>query len=541
MGIQKSGLVCFALVCAVACSATGKSAIADERVSLFDGKSLTGWRVTKENPESFRVEDGMIVAAGPRAHLFYDGPAGTEFTNFELTMQVKTLPGSNSGVFFHTHYQEEDWPAKGLEAQINSTQGDPRKTGSIYAIADLRVYNDGEARPKLGYDFNVFSTEATAPHRDEEWFSYVVRVEGDSVTTLVNGTPLVAWTQPSSWPDKNRRLSSGTFALQAHDPESVVYFKEIYVEPLAAELEEVEVEKARDATENGKGALLRIGSFPSQHVAEREVLIWLPPGYNETLERYPVLYMHDGQNVFEPNRSWTGDEWRVDETLSDMIADRKIDGLIVVASANTGETRWNEYAPEKVIEEWRSSRLAEIKESQGVYFFGEDTRSPEEIPLLADEYLKFIVQELKPYVDETYRTKSDQQNTMIAGSSMGGLISLYALSEYPDVFGSAASLSMHWPIGRPQSETAQSTIPYFQDYLSEGGFDPDVHRIWIDRGTQALDQYYEPYFNQMKAWFEREYPGYDDSIVFKVYPGTDHSEAAWANRFEEVASFLVSK
>ena len=205
---------------------------ADEPIALFDGTSLDGWKVTKENPGSFRVEDGAIVTDGPRAHLYYDGPAGTEFTDFELTMKVKTTPGSNSGVFFHTQYQASDWPKHGFEAQVNATQSDPRKTGSIYAVADIRVYPEGEDHPALGYDTNAFVELPSAPHADDAWFSYTIRVESGKASISVNGDLLVAWTQPQDWPDDTRRLGSGTFALQAHDPDSVVYFKDIKVKRL---------------------------------------------------------------------------------------------------------------------------------------------------------------------------------------------------------------------------------------------------------------------------------------------------------------------
>ncbi|MEM7328354.1 MAG: DUF1080 domain-containing protein [Pseudomonadota bacterium] len=205
---------------------------AEDQVALFDGESLDGWRVTVENPDSFRVEDGAIIAEGPRAHLFYDGPLGTTFTNFELNLKVKTEPGANSGVYFHTAYQAEDWPQIGLEAQVNASQHDFRKTGSIYAIADIRVYADDAEVPILGRDQNTYITLPAAPHEDSDWFDYSIRVEGDTVSTRINGELMVRWQQPDDWSNENQRLSSGTFALQAHDPDSKVSFKDIRVEIL---------------------------------------------------------------------------------------------------------------------------------------------------------------------------------------------------------------------------------------------------------------------------------------------------------------------
>ncbi|MEL7540212.1 MAG: DUF1080 domain-containing protein [Pseudomonadota bacterium] len=204
-------------------------AVAQTEHALFDGESLDGWRVTEENPESFRVEDGAIVAEGPRAHLFYEGPLGTDFTNFELSLKVKTEPGANSGVYFHTTYQAMDWPQIGLEAQVNATQYDYRKTGSIYAIADIRAYADDSEVPALGLDSNAFITLPSAPHEDGDWFDYTIRVEDGTVSTRVNGELLVRWRQPDDWTNENQRLASGTFALQAHDPDSKVSYKDIVV------------------------------------------------------------------------------------------------------------------------------------------------------------------------------------------------------------------------------------------------------------------------------------------------------------------------
>lgn len=213
----------------IACASAPLIASAEASLSLFDGESLNGWRVTEENPGSFRVEDGAIIAEGPRAHLFYNGPHGTSFTEFELSLKVKTEPGANSGVYFHTSYQAEGWPQNGLEAQVNASQYDYRKTGSVYSIADIRVYGDHSEQPALGSDSNPYVALAAPPHMDGEWFDYVIRVDDGVVTTRVNGKLLVEWRQPKDWSNENQSLSSGTFALQAHDPDSKVSYKDIAV------------------------------------------------------------------------------------------------------------------------------------------------------------------------------------------------------------------------------------------------------------------------------------------------------------------------
>ncbi len=179
---------------------------------LFDGKSLDGWKSNDEKPGCFSVEDGAIKVSGGRAHLFYLGPDGkASFKDFEFRAKVKTTPGSNSGIFFHTQFQESGWPARGYEAQVNATHKDRRKTGSLYAVADVLDQ---------------------APNTDGEWFDYEVRVEGKRVTIRVNGKTCVDFTEPDLPEGTERRLSQGTFAIQAHDPNSTVFFKDIQVRAL---------------------------------------------------------------------------------------------------------------------------------------------------------------------------------------------------------------------------------------------------------------------------------------------------------------------
>ncbi len=183
-------------------------------ISLFDGKSLSGWKVG-ENSQSFSVQDGAIVANGDVAHLFYDGEVNQHnFKDFEFSAEVKTTPGSNAGIYFHTQYQEKSWPTKGYEVQVNNSHTDWRRTGSLYGIDDVReVYV-----------------------KDGEWYTESITVEGKKVTIKINGKTVVEYTEPDNVErnkgDEQRVLSSGTFALQAHDPKSKVFFRNIKVKPL---------------------------------------------------------------------------------------------------------------------------------------------------------------------------------------------------------------------------------------------------------------------------------------------------------------------
>ena len=182
--------------------------------SLFDGKTLNGWKAS-ENKDSFSVKDGMIMANGPRSHLFYVGPfENAEFKNFELKADIMTKPGANSGIYFHTEYQETGWPNKGYEVQVNNTHSDWRKTGGLYAVEDVNE----------------------SPAKDDEWFTEHIIVRDKHIIVKVNGKTTVDWTEPEGWEPPSgmsgRRISSGTFALQGHDPKSVVYYKNIMVRPL---------------------------------------------------------------------------------------------------------------------------------------------------------------------------------------------------------------------------------------------------------------------------------------------------------------------
>jgi hypothetical protein len=183
-------------------------------VSLFDGKTLDGWKAS-DAPGTFSVKDGAIVVHGPRSHLFYMGPIENhDFTNFEWKADVMTTPGSNSGMYFHTVFEPTGWPSKGYEVQVNNSHTDPKRTGGLYGIQD------------------VFEP----PARDNEWFTQQIVVRGKHVTVTVNGKTLVDYTEPASVsrpPDMSgRRLSHGTFALQGHDPKSLVYYKNIMVKVL---------------------------------------------------------------------------------------------------------------------------------------------------------------------------------------------------------------------------------------------------------------------------------------------------------------------
>ena len=205
--------IVFSTLLFVSCNPQQKSTN-DGWISLFDGKTLNGWKVG-DNAQTFTVKDGAIVANGDVAHLFYDGSVKDhDFKNFEFKADVMTTPGSNSGIYFHTVYQDSSWPAKGYEVQVNNSQEDWRRTGSLYGIQDIK-------------EVHV---------KDNVWYTESITVKDRLVTISINGKTVVEYDEPENVKreqgNEGRVLSSGTFALQGHDPKSKVYFKNIMVKPL---------------------------------------------------------------------------------------------------------------------------------------------------------------------------------------------------------------------------------------------------------------------------------------------------------------------
>lgn len=265
------------------------------------------------------------------------------------------------------------------------------------------------------------------------------------------------------------------------------------------------------------GEIKRHADFKSKFVDKRNVDVWLPPSYGKDKEKkYAVLYMHDGQNLFDPKISYGGVDWAVDEVMTRLIAEKKAREAIVVGIWNTPK-RVLEYMPQKPIAQTKTVQFLDYK-----------------IPskdFISDNYLKFIVMELKPFIDSNYRTLTEREDTFIMGSSMGGLISLYAISEYPNVFGGAGCVSTHFPAGNG------IVIEYMKTNLP----DPNTHKIYFDYGTATLDAQYEPY--QLKADEVLKAKGYvqDKNWITKKFEGAEHSEKAWRKRVDIPLMFFLGE
>ena len=275
-----------------------------------------------------------------------------------------------------------------------------------------------------------------------------------------------------------------------------------------------------NALPGATGTVRLHAAVPSRHVAPRTVAVWLPPGYEaDPAARYPVLYMHDGQNVFDPATAYAGVDWGVDEAMDALIAAGRVRPAIVVAVWNS-PARFQEYMPQKALPPGAAAFASGVPEVG---------RVPG--PPLADAYLRFLVEELKPLVDREYRTRPGPADTFVMGSSMGGLISAYAVTEYPQLFGAAACVSTHWPAADG------ATIPYLRAALPA----PGTHRFYFDHGTATLDALYAPW--QARADAAMRAAGYVEGrdFVSRAFPGAEHSERSWRARVAEPLVFLLGR
>lgn len=280
------------------------------------------------------------------------------------------------------------------------------------------------------------------------------------------------------------------------------------------------------------GKVQRFENFKSQLIDARNVDVWLPDGYSEK-EKYAVLYMHDGQALYDAQSTWNKQAWEIDEVAGKLIAEGKTQKFIVVGIWNNGPKRHPEYFPQKPFES-----LNAIQKDSVTAQLQKAGRTKEAFHPYSDLYLKFLVTELKPFIDRTFATKKDQKNTFIAGSSMGGLISMYAICEYPQVFGGAACLSTHWP---GTFTVENNPIPEaFVQYLKTKLPHPKTHKIYFDYGDQTLDALYPAL--QQKVDVVMKAKGYTNkNWETKFFPGENHSEVAWAKRLDIPLLFLLKK
>ena len=288
---------------------------------------------------------------------------------------------------------------------------------------------------------------------------------------------------------------------------------------------------AAQPAESGPGRLDHYRAFPSGFADPRNVTVWLPPDYDPKGAPYAVLYMHDGQNLFDPATGYGGKEWGVDEAAAKLIGDGSMRRTIVVGIWNTPK-RLREYVPAKAFDRLPGRYIDRVR---GLY-----GGTP-----LSDGYLKFIVRELKPFVDRSYNTARGRTDTAIMGSSMGGLISLYALTEYPEIFGAAGCVSTHWPLllppeGQKLSDAdVDAVATAFEGYLKTALPKPGRHRLYFDHGTETLDKHYAAYQARIDRLVAARGWTKDKNWMSRNFPGHEHNEDSWRVRVHIPLQFLL--
>ncbi|NEW83355.1 MAG: alpha/beta hydrolase [Mariniphaga sp.] len=278
------------------------------------------------------------------------------------------------------------------------------------------------------------------------------------------------------------------------------------------------------------GSINRIDNFQSKFVKTRNIDVWMPDGYSSA-RKYNVLYMHDGQILFDSASTWNKQSWDVDDVASKLMSEGKVQNFIVVGIWNGGKSRHSEYFPEKPFESLNQQQKDTVNSQ-----LQDVGRTTEVFQPVSDNYLKFLVAELKPFIDETYSVYTDRKHTFIAGSSMGGLISMYAICEYPEVFGGAVCMSTHWP---GSFAVENNPIPgAFVNYMKNNLPNPKNHKLYFDYGDQTLDALYAPLQKEVDEVMKAK--GYTQANwITKFFPGKDHSEKAWNERLPIPLKFLL--
>ncbi|MBP6610117.1 MAG: hypothetical protein KA206_03410 [Paludibacter sp.] len=281
------------------------------------------------------------------------------------------------------------------------------------------------------------------------------------------------------------------------------------------------------------GRIDRIEMYQSKFVTSRHIDIWLPEGYSET-KKHAVLYMHDGQMLYDANGTWNKQSWEMDEVANSLIKNKQLGSFIIVGIWNDGENRHADYFPQKPFESLTIDQKSFISN-----ILIEKGRTKSTFKPQSNNYLKFITEELKPYIDKNYAVKNDRKHTFIAGSSMGGLISMYALCEYPKVFGGAACLSTHWP---GIFSVENNPIPLaFNDYLKRKLKYLRKSKLYFDYGNQTLDALYPPLQKEVDKTLQAQNKASKYKWGTYFFEGKDHSENAWKERIHIPLLFLLSQ
>jgi len=273
-----------------------------------------------------------------------------------------------------------------------------------------------------------------------------------------------------------------------------------------------------------------------EHVAaaglpEQRLTIWLPPGYDKGTRRYPVLYMHDGHNLFDPAKSNFNKVWEADKAMLAAVRSGKVEPHIIVGIWAPGADRYRQYLPKTVYQAAAGTPRAAMDAMIGGG------------AVISDAYLDWLAGPLKQWVDASFRTRPGRDDTAIMGSSMGGLMSCYAVLERAETYGRAGCVSAHWPAADPRVVGAANPdlIALWDGWFAARLGRPDSRRVWMDHGTATLDAHYAPYQQRIDARFAASGWQRGRDWESKVYPGAEHEENAWARRLPEVFGWLLRK
>jgi enterochelin esterase-like enzyme len=282
----------------------------------------------------------------------------------------------------------------------------------------------------------------------------------------------------------------------------------------------------------GSGMLVRLDSFQSANISTRPIDVWLPSNY-QPKRKHAVLYMYDGQMLFDASSTWNHQEWRVDETMDSLIAAKIILPTIVVGLHNGGVQRNFEYFPQVPFEQLKKSFSDSLMKNIALHY-GSDSS----FPVQSDAYLKYLVKEVKPLIDATFSTYTSKEATVVAGSSMGGLMSMYALGEYPEVFGTALCMSTHWPGGYAPNEQVPEA---FQSYIATHIHASNRSKIYFDYGTETLDQMYEPFQLEVNEVLLKNGFVHEHTWLTRKFVEHEHNEQSWAKRLHIPIKFALEK
>lgn len=283
---------------------------------------------------------------------------------------------------------------------------------------------------------------------------------------------------------------------------------------------------ARDQT----GRFLEYEHVAAAGLPEQRLTIWLPPGYDKGAKRYPVLYMHDGHNLFDPAKRNFNKVWAADKAMLAAVKSGKVEPHIIIGVWAPGRDRYRQYLPQTIYQSASGAPRAAME-------------AMIEGPVVSDAYLAWLAGPLKQWVDASFRTRPRRDDTAIMGSSMGGLMSCYAFLERAETYGRAGCVSSHWPAADPTKvgPANPELIALWDGWFAARLGQPNGRRVWMDHGTATLDAFYAPYQQKIDARFAASGWQRGRDWESKVYEGAEHEENAWARRLPEVIGWLLRK